>query len=181
MYYMRVLASGGRDDLRNLTEIGDIEARVPEGTCLQAELTLDMPEWALRALASGLNGALRLKGTTACGDSPLAWATDDGKTLVVRWRKGVVWWAVIIGAILALVAVGAVVVLFWKLSQLLSLPGWVVFVGVGLTLLAPAVLRLLTEYYQARAQFALAEAAEIQARTLPALPPPRTVGEAGWL
>lgn len=176
----RELASGSGQDLGSLRQIGEIEAQVPEGTCLQAELVLDLPDWALRAVAGGLNAALRLKGTTPCGDSPLAWLAPDDRTLVVRWRKGATWWGVIVGAIVALAAVGAVVVLFWRLSRLLQLPGWVIFVGVGLTLAAPFALRLLTEYSEARARLAMAEAARLRARTL-ALEGPPFGGQGGWL
>ena len=180
MYYFRTLASGGRTDLQGLQALADLEAQAPEGACLQAELTLDMPSWAVGTVASALDASLRLKGTTRCGDGPLAWAAPDGQTLVIRWRKGLVWWAVILGALVALVAVGAVVVLFWRLSEALSLPGWVAFVGVGLTILAPAFLRLMTEYYRARAQFAVAEATlRGHQTTLPF--PPGTVGEPAWL
>lgn len=180
MYYFRQLASGGRTDLTGLQHLADLEAQAPEGACLQAELILDMPEWAVRALASGLDSALRLKGTTRCGQGPLAWSDPDGRTLIIRWRKGLVWWVVILGALAALVTVGAIVVLFWRLSQALSLPGWVAYAAVGLTILAPAAVRLMTEYYRARAQYAIAETA-LRSQTPLALPPPRVVGEPAWL
>ena len=180
MVYYRTLASGGPTPIQQLTQIGDLEAQAPEGACLQAELQFDLPDWAIRGLAWSLDQALRLKGTTPCGESRLAWATEDGRTLVVRWRKGIAWWAVILGVIVTLLAVGAVVVLFWRVSQVLSLPSWVVYGAVGLLVLAPAGLRLLTEYYRARAEYAVAETA-LRGQPIPALPPPRVVGQPQWL